>query len=64
VFSEPVNSRDTININIALKLQTVLDVELITQEKLMDASDGTYSLKVSEVHPSQISTEISEALYR
>ena len=37
VFSDLVNSRDNMNINIALKLQLVLDNELITREKLLDA---------------------------
>ena len=40
VFSDLVNSRDTLNINIALKLQSVLDVELVTKEKLMEACDN------------------------
>ena len=40
VFSHLVNSRDTLNINIALKLQSVLDVELVTKEKLMEACDN------------------------
>ena len=37
VFSDLVNSRDSFNINIALKLQTVLDVELVTKQVLLDA---------------------------
>lgn len=42
VFSDIVNSRDTININIVLKLQAVLEVELISKEKLMEAC-GSYA---------------------
>ena len=40
VFSDLVNSRDTLNINIALKLQSVLDVELVTKDRLMEACDN------------------------
>ena len=40
VFSNLVNSRDTLNINIVLKLQSVLDVELVTKDKLMEACDN------------------------
>ena len=39
VISDLVNSRDTLNINIALKLKSILDVELVTKEKLMEACD-------------------------
>ena len=41
VFSDLVNSRDTMNINIALRLQQVLEVELVTREKLLEAC-GSY----------------------
>ena len=37
VFSDLVNSRDSITIAIVLRLQQVLEVELISQEKLMEA---------------------------
>ena len=37
VFSDLVNSRDSFNINLALKLQCVLDVELVTKQILLDA---------------------------
>ena len=37
VFSDLINSRDTISISIILRLQQVLDVELITEEKLVEA---------------------------
>ena len=37
VFSDLVNTRDSINISIILRLQQVLDVELITEEKLVEA---------------------------
>ena len=37
VFSDLVNSRDSFNINLALKLQNVLDVELVTKNTLLDA---------------------------
>ena len=37
VFSDLVNSRDTMNINIALKLQETLGVELVSKEQLLEA---------------------------
>ena len=40
VFSDLVNSRDSININILLKLQNVLGVELVTKEKVMEAASS------------------------
>ena len=37
VFSDLINSRDSINLNIVLKLQNVLGVELITKEEIMES---------------------------
>ena len=37
VFSDIINSRDSMNLNIALKLQNVLGVELITKEEIIEA---------------------------
>ena len=37
VFTDLVNSRDTISINILLRLQEVLGVELLTKKQLIDA---------------------------
>ena len=37
VFSDLVNSRDTIAIGIILRLQQVLDVEIITEDELVEA---------------------------
>ena len=40
VFSDLVNSRDSINIAIVLKLQHVLGVELMTKEKMLEAASS------------------------
>ena len=38
VFTDLVNSRDSINLNIVIKLQKVLGVELITEDEIVEAS--------------------------
>ena len=37
VFSDLINSRDSINLNIVLKLQNMLGVELITKDEIVQA---------------------------
>ena len=37
VFTDLVNSRDTITLGIILRLQQVLDVEVVSKEQLLDA---------------------------
>ena len=38
VFSDVINSRDSISLNILLKMQSVLGVEVISKQEILDAS--------------------------
>ena len=40
VFADLSNSRDTISLNIILKLQNVLEVELISREDILEACES------------------------
>ena len=40
VFSDLINSRDSMNINIALKIQNVLGVQLISKEQIRNACEN------------------------
>lgn len=40
VFADLSNSRDTISLNIVLKLQRVLNVELVSREDILEACSG------------------------